>query len=168
MERTTHGRTATADHVHTHLLLASMDAKELTGPILERGAQFVLMHSIRADPLPVARVWPAWSSSSIKLWERATQLGAYWQEHLHRLAMRYKLIGDVRDRGLIQGIKLVWDRVRRTPAFEAGPQIAQTFPGAGPTVQRRGSSVLRFVPPLAPLRASSITRQRSLSEPFSG
>jgi 2,2-dialkylglycine decarboxylase (pyruvate) len=74
--------------------------------------------------------------------------GAYWQAHLRRLAMRYELIGDVRGRGLIQGIELVWDRVRKIPAFEAGPQIAQTCLEQGLLCSvRRGGSVLRFVPP---------------------
>jgi 4-aminobutyrate aminotransferase-like enzyme len=60
------------------------------------------MHSYTADPLACGT---GLASLELiieeKLWERATQLGAYWQEHLRRLAMRYKLIGDVRDRGLI-------------------------------------------------------------------
>jgi 2,2-dialkylglycine decarboxylase (pyruvate) len=74
--------------------------------------------------------------------------GAYWQEHLRRLAMRYEWIVDVRVRGLIQGIELVWDRMRKTPAFEAGPQIAQTCLEQGLLCSvRRGGSVLSFVPP---------------------
>jgi 2,2-dialkylglycine decarboxylase (pyruvate) len=74
--------------------------------------------------------------------------GAYWQAHLRRLAMRYELIVDVRGRGLIQGIELVWDRVRKILGFEAGPQIAQTCLEQGLLCSvRRGGSVLRFVLP---------------------
>jgi 2,2-dialkylglycine decarboxylase (pyruvate) len=58
------------------------------------------------------------------------------------------LIGDVRGRGLIQGIELIWDRARKTPASEAGAQISQTCVEKGLFCSvRRGGSVLRFVPP---------------------
>jgi 2,2-dialkylglycine decarboxylase (pyruvate) len=60
-----------------------------------------------------------------------------------------ELIGDVRGRGLIQGIELVGDRVRKIPGFEAGPHIAQTCLEQGLLCSvRRGGSMLRFVPPL--------------------
>jgi 2,2-dialkylglycine decarboxylase (pyruvate) len=112
---------------------------------------FVFMHSHTADPLACgAGLASLELILEEKLWERATHLGAYWQEHLRRLAMRYELIGDVRGRGLIQGIELVWDRVRKTPAFEAGPQIAQMCLEQGLLCSvRRGGSVLRFVPPFS-------------------
>jgi 2,2-dialkylglycine decarboxylase (pyruvate) len=110
---------------------------------------FVFMHSHTADPLACGA---GLASLEVileeKLWERAAWLGAYWQGHLRRLAERYELIGDVRGRGLIQGIELVWDREHKTPAFEAGPQIAQTCLEQGLLCSvRRGGSVLRFVPP---------------------
>src|SRR5919108_189760 len=80
--------------------------------------------------------------------ECAAPLGAYWRGHLQRLAERYELIGDVRGCGLIQGLELVWDRGRKTAAFEAGLQIAQTCLQKGLLCSvRRGGSVLRFVPP---------------------
>jgi 2,2-dialkylglycine decarboxylase (pyruvate) len=112
---------------------------------------FVFMHSHTADPLACgAGLASLELILEEKLWERATHLGVYWQEHLRRLAMRYELIGDVRGRGLIQGIELVWDRVRKTPAFEAGPQIAQMCLEQGLLCSvRRGGSVLRFVPPFS-------------------
>jgi 2,2-dialkylglycine decarboxylase (pyruvate) len=112
--------------------------------------QFVFMHSHTADPLACgAGLASLELILEEKLWERAAALGEYWQGHLKRLAERYELIGDVRGRGLIQGIELVWDRERKTPAFEAGPQIAQTCQEQGLFCSvRRGGSVLRFVPPL--------------------
>jgi 2,2-dialkylglycine decarboxylase (pyruvate) len=49
---------------------------------------------------------------------------------------------------LIQGLELVWDRERKTPAYDAGPQIAQICLQEGLLCSvRRGGSVLRFVPP---------------------
>lgn len=110
---------------------------------------FVFMHSHTSDPLACgAGLASLELILEDKLWERAAQLGAYWRGHLQRLAERYELIGDVRGRGLIQGIELVWDRGRKTPAFEAGLQIAQVCLQKGLLCSvRRGGSVLRFVPP---------------------
>jgi len=39
----------------------------------------------------------------------AKRLGEYWRQHLEDLARRYSLIGDIRGRGLLQGIELVED-----------------------------------------------------------
>jgi 2,2-dialkylglycine decarboxylase (pyruvate) len=112
---------------------------------------FVFMHSHTSDPLACgAGLASLRVILEDKLWERATQLGTYWQGHLQRLAERYELIGDVRGRGLIQGIELVGDRARKTPAYEAGPQIAQRCLEQGLLCSvRRGGSVLRFVPPFS-------------------
>jgi 2,2-dialkylglycine decarboxylase (pyruvate) len=112
---------------------------------------FVFMHSHTADPLACGA---ALASLEVilegKLWESARRLGEYWQGYLRRLAEHYEVIGDVRGRGLIQGIELVWDRERKTPAFEAGPQIAQSCLEQGLLCSvRRGGSVLRFVPPFS-------------------
>jgi 2,2-dialkylglycine decarboxylase (pyruvate) len=110
---------------------------------------FVFMHSHTSDPLACgAGLASLELILEEKLWERAAKLGEYWQGHLQRLAKRYELIGDVRGRGLIQGLELVWDRERKTPAYDAGPQIAQICLQEGLLCSvRRGGSVLRFVPP---------------------
>jgi 2,2-dialkylglycine decarboxylase (pyruvate) len=110
---------------------------------------FVFMHSHTSDPLACgAGLASLELILEEKLWERAAKLGEYWQGHLQRLAKRYELIGDVRGRGLIQGLELVWDRERKTPAYHAGPQIAQICLQEGLLCSvRRGGSVLRFVPP---------------------
>jgi 2,2-dialkylglycine decarboxylase (pyruvate) len=126
---------------------AVVTSAEIEAAVASR--QFVFMHSHTADPLACgAGLASLELILEEKLWERAAVLGEYWQGHLKRLAERYELIGDVRGRGLIQGVELVWDRERKTPAFEAGPQIAQTCQEQGLFCSvRRGGSVLRFVPP---------------------
>jgi 2,2-dialkylglycine decarboxylase (pyruvate) len=126
---------------------AVVTSAEIEAAVAERG--FVFMHSHTSDPLACGA---GLASLEVileeKLWQRAATLGAYWQGHLQRLAERYELIGDVRGRGLIQGLELVWDRARKTPAVEAGPQIAHTCLERGLLCSvRRGGSVLRFVPP---------------------
>jgi 2,2-dialkylglycine decarboxylase (pyruvate) len=126
---------------------AVVTSAEIEAAVASR--QFVFMHSHTADPLACgAGLASLELILEEKLWERAAVLGEYWQGHLKRLAERYELIGDVRGRGLIQGVELVWDRERKTPAFEAGPQIAQTCQEQGLFCSvRRGGSVLRFVSP---------------------
>jgi 2,2-dialkylglycine decarboxylase (pyruvate) len=62
--------------------------------------------------------------------------------------MKHEIIGDVRGRGLIQGIELVRDRQSKTAHFEAGSAIARHCLSRGLIFSaRRGGSVLRFVPP---------------------
>jgi len=126
---------------------AVVTSAEIEAAVAERG--FVFMHSHTSDPLACgAGLASLELILEEKLWERAAKLGEYWQGHLRRLAEQYELVGDVRGRGLIQGIELVWDRERKTPAFEAGPQIAQVCLERGLLCSvRRGGSVLRFVPP---------------------
>jgi 2,2-dialkylglycine decarboxylase (pyruvate) len=126
---------------------AMVTSAEIEAVVASRN--FVFMHSHTSDPLACgAGLASLELILEEKLWERAAQLGAYWRGHLQRLAERYELIGDVRGRGLIQGIELVWDRGRKTPAVEAGLQIAQVCLQKGLLCSvRRGGSVLRFVPP---------------------
>jgi 2,2-dialkylglycine decarboxylase (pyruvate) len=126
---------------------AVVTSAEIEARVAAQG--FVFMHSHTSDPLACgAGLASLELILEEKLWERAAKLGEYWQGHLQRLAKRYELIGDVRGRGLIQGLELVWDRERKTPAYDAGPQIAQICLQEGLLCSvRRGGSVLRFVPP---------------------
>ncbi len=64
------------------------------------------------------------------------------------MAQRHEIIGDIRGRGLLQGIELVRDRVTKEPALEQGRQIGRTCLENGLIMSvRRGGSVFRFVPP---------------------
>jgi 2,2-dialkylglycine decarboxylase (pyruvate) len=80
--------------------------------------------------------------------ERAQRVGKAWKAKLEGLAAKHEVIGDVRGRGLIQGIEFVKDRVRKEPYFEAGRTVAQHCLADGLLFSvRRNGSVLRFVPP---------------------
>lgn len=80
--------------------------------------------------------------------ERAQRVGKAWKRRLERLAGTHEVIGDVRGRGLIQGIELVKDRETKEPNFEAGRRITQHCLARGLLFSlRRNGSVLRFVPP---------------------
>ena len=80
--------------------------------------------------------------------EKARKLGGYLKARLQGLADRFELIGDVRGRGLLQGIELVHSRETKEPATDAGPRIAAHALREGLIFSvRREGSVLRFVPP---------------------
>ena len=88
------------------------------------------------------------------LTEVAAQLGRYWRGHLRQLQERHELVGDVRGRGLLQGIELVTDRETREPAYRQGQEIGRRCLENGLICSvRRGGSVLRFVPPFTTTEA---------------
>jgi 2,2-dialkylglycine decarboxylase (pyruvate) len=132
---------------------AIVTTPEIEAAVAERG--LVIGHSHTNDPLACHA---ALASLDVivedHLPERAAEVGKYWRGHLDHLAGRHELIGDVRGRGLIQGIELVRDRERREPHQAAGKAIARHALGRGLLFSvRRGGSVLRFVPPFYSTRA---------------
>jgi adenosylmethionine-8-amino-7-oxononanoate aminotransferase len=62
------------------------------------------------------------------LFERAGQLGPALRRKLDALAQRHEIIGDVRGRGLLQGIELVADRRSRRP-FSRDERITERIVG---------------------------------------
>jgi len=126
---------------------AAVTTDEIEEKVAETG--FVLGHSHSNDPLPCNC---AIASIDIILEEVlvdvAKRLGEYWRQHLENLARRYSLIGDIRGRGLLQGIELVEDKSTKEPAFLKGQEIGRACMDNGLifSLRRRGS-VFRFVPP---------------------
>lgn len=117
----------------------------------ERGFYFGTTHT--SDPLPAAvglTVLDTLSTGALDAVARA--MGERLRAGLLDLQSRHELIGDVRGRGLLQGIELVTDRETRTPANDIGAHVARTCFELGlhlnivqfPDV----SSVLRIAPPL--------------------
>lgn len=110
---------------------------------------FVVTHSHSNDPLACAA-----GIASLDVIEqenvpaKARTIGKHLKQRLMALAQRYDLIGDVRGRGMLQGIELVRDRQSKQPATDEGQAIARyCFEHGLIFSQRRGGSVLRFVPP---------------------
>ena len=115
----------------------------------------VVGHSHSNDPLPCHA---AIASIDIILEEMLTdvaqRIGSYWREHLERLASRHEIIGDIRGRGLLQGIELVTDRATREPAYAQGREIGRRCLENGLILSvRRAGSVFRFVPPFTTTEA---------------
>ena len=115
----------------------------------------VVGHSHSNDPMPcnaaIASIDIIMEEILVDVSQR---IGEYWREHLQRLARKHAIIGDIRGRGLLQGIELVTDRNTREPAFDQGRAIGRLCLDNGLilSVRRRGS-VFRFVPPFTTTEA---------------
>ncbi|MET0966194.1 MAG: aspartate aminotransferase family protein [Nakamurella sp.] len=83
---------------------------------------------------------------------RAELMGKRLREGLLELQSRFEVIGDVRGRGLLQGIELVTDRVSRKPADALGQTVTQACLEGGlhmNIVQLPGmGGIFRIAPPL--------------------
>ena len=126
---------------------AMVTTEEIEQKVAETG--FIKGHSHTNDPLPCNA---AIASIDIILEQNlvdvAKQVGSYWRGHLQSLAERHEIIGDIRGRGLLQGIELVKDRETKVPAYEEGLEIGRLCLESGLIFSvRRDGSVLRFVTP---------------------
>ncbi len=126
---------------------AAVTTAEIEAQVASQG--FVFTHSHTNDPLACAAAIASIDIiQSENLPQRAIDIGTYLKAQLTELAQEFELIGDVRGRGLIQGIEFVKDRTTKEPATEAGAAITQHCLENGLIFsQRRGGSVFRFVPP---------------------
>ena len=111
--------------------------------------EFIVTHSHSNDPLACAA-----GTATLDVLEqddlagKARQLGDYLKSKLAELSERLELIGDVRGRGLLQGIELVRDRGTKEPATAEGREITQRCLEQGLIFSvRRDGAGLRFVPP---------------------
>lgn len=83
--------------------------------------------------------------------EHAASFGTQFHADLKTLALRHPLIGDVRGLGMLQGIELVLDREKKTPATKAAAEVVATALRRGLLMNNRGGrlgNVLKFSPPL--------------------
>ena len=85
-----------------------------------------------------------------KLAEKARNDGDYILTRLNELKSKYKLIGDVRGKGLMIGVELVKDQVKKTPAKEETSRIRDKCRVNGLLIGSGGvmGCVLRIQPPL--------------------
>ena len=77
-------------------------------------------------------------------------VGTRLRSGLDAMAEKYPLIGDVRGRGLMQGVELVTDRKSKEPATEAVNQLFEATRRRGLLIGKGGmyGNVLRITPPL--------------------
>ncbi len=84
--------------------------------------------------------------------QRSQELGKELTERLLDLRERYEQVGDVRGRGLLQGIELVTDKQSKTPADQLGAAVTEACLERGlhmNIVQLPGmGGIFRIAPPL--------------------
>jgi 4-aminobutyrate aminotransferase len=80
--------------------------------------------------------------------ERSRILGDFLVDRLNELATRHDLVGDIRGAGLMIGVELVRDRVRREPAYLETAKVCWRSWQRGLLVTFLRGNVLRLVPPL--------------------
>ena len=85
-----------------------------------------------------------------KLTERAAVTGQYLKDRLLELQQRYRVIGDVRGRGLLLGVEIVADRTTKEPGHELITALSERCYELGLNMIRVGGShaVWRLAPPL--------------------
>src|SRR5437773_10821290 len=85
-----------------------------------------------------------------KLQENSLKIGNQILSGLNRLKEKYKLIGDVRGKGLLLGIELVTDRQSKEPANEQCAQILENCKEMGLLLGKGGlwGQTIRFSPPM--------------------
>jgi len=101
--------------------------------------------------------------------ENSAAVGAYFRDNLENLQRKYPLIGDVRGKGLMQGLELVKDRVTKEPAPEATAQLLERARENGLLVGKGGlyGNVIRLSPMLNISRSDVDEAIRLLDKSFS-
>lgn len=132
-------------------LAAVLTSAELEQAAHERGYLFFTTHV--SDPLPAAvggTVLDVVERDGLA--DRAATLGIRLRDGLLALQEQHDSIGDVRGRGLLQGIELVTDRASKQPADDLGRRVTTECLARGlhmNIVQLPGmGGVFRIAPPL--------------------
>ena len=126
---------------------AVVTSEEIEAAALDGG--FSYGHSHSNDPLACAAAIAVLDAIEDEgLVERANELGAHLRARLEELRPEHSIVGDLRGRGILQGLELV--REDGSPATEAGPEIQRRCREAGLLFSvRRSGSVIRLVPPFS-------------------
>ncbi len=136
-------------------LAAVITSEEIERRAHERGYLFYTTHV--SDPLVAAvgnTVLDVLQSERLDL--RARELGAFLRAGLLQLQQRHQVVGDVRGRGLMQGLELVVDRATKQGADALGAQVTRRCLALGlhlNVVQLPGmGGTFRIAPPLTATR----------------
>ena len=112
-------------------------------------AGLVMGHSHTNDPVSCSA-----GIASVKLAvdeglpAKAKAMGKYWRGHLEAIAKRWGLVGDIRGRGLLQGMEFVRDLETKEAYFGFAKKVGKLCNEKGLFLSvRRKDSTLRFVPP---------------------
>ena len=130
---------------------AVVTSAEIESVCYERGFLFFTTHV--SDPLAAAVALTVLAVvDKENLVDRAEQLGRRLTERLTAMRHRYEQVGDVRGRGLLQGIELVTDKKSKAPADTLGARVTAACLERGlhmNIVQLPGmGGIFRIAPPL--------------------
>ncbi len=107
-------------------LAATIAREEVWEPIQKSGAPFLAGHTMDLNPVSCAGARVAIEYvEQHQLLENVRQVGAYLQERLRELR-EYKMVGDVRGKGLMCGIEFVRDQETRLP-FDPSLKVSLRF-----------------------------------------
>jgi 2,2-dialkylglycine decarboxylase (pyruvate) len=130
---------------------AVVTTEEIESVCYERGFLFFTTHV--SDPLAAAVALTVLAVvDREQLVARAEQLGRRLTERLNDFRDRYEQVGDVRGRGLLQGLELVLDKTSKAPADRLGASVTAACLERGlhmNIVQLPGmGGIFRIAPPL--------------------
>jgi 2,2-dialkylglycine decarboxylase (pyruvate) len=130
---------------------AVLTSDEIERVCAERGFLFYTTHA--SDPLAAVVANTVLDVIAREgLVERAAKLGEHLTDRLTELRSRYEVIGDVRGRGLLQGVELVADEETGAPADALGAAVTTACLERGlhlNIVQLPGmGGIFRIAPPL--------------------
>ena len=99
----------------------------------------------------------------------ADSVGAHFRDKLEELRQKHALIGDVRGKGLMQGLELVKDRATKEPAPQATTQLLERTRENGLLIGKGGlyGNVVRLSPMLNISKADVDEAIRLLDKSFS-
>ena len=92
-----------------------------------------------------------------KLQENALTMGGIILSGLQKLKAKYKIIGDVRGKGLMLGVEMVKDRVTKEPAKAECGQVLEYAREMGLLLGKGGlwGQTIRFAPPMCITKADA-------------
>ncbi|MGW0160010.1 aspartate aminotransferase family protein [Mycobacterium sp. NPDC003323] len=130
---------------------AVVTSEEIESACHERGFLFFTTHV--SDPLAAAVALTVLTVVERDgLAQRAARLGLRLRAGLQSLQQRYEQVGDIRGRGLLQGLELVTDKTSKTPADALGADVTAACLKRGlhmNIVQLPGmGGIFRIAPPL--------------------
>jgi 4-aminobutyrate aminotransferase len=101
-----------------------------------------------ANPVSVAAALVTLQLVQDKYMENARRMGEYIFGRLSAWPEKFRIVGDVRGKGLMIGIEVVKDRQTREPAPELRDSIENLAFGKGVLVLGAGANTIRLAPPL--------------------
>lgn len=128
------GNTITTPEIANSMLKANLMLSTFGGNPVSCAASLATMDVLEKEATP----------------DRVAQLGNMLRIGLEKLKEKYSVIGDVRGRGLMQGIELVKDLTTKEPASEATKHLFEATKNLGLIIGKGGlyGNVVRISPPM--------------------